>query len=125
MFSDFFHNLEPAPFVLEEYEGVVVIGDKGCDHADSEQELRRQRNVDLRPLRRTNQKHQWTESMLAVLYKARRWAENGGSILTTVCHIEHPGSRFWSGLVPCTTTKLLAFTMPFVLTAVLPTIFGN
>lgn len=120
-----FHDLTPAPAVLENYENILVIGDKAYNDADLEEALRQQRNVELRPLRRKNQKHQWSKTLQAALSKARRWAENAGSILTTVYNIEHPGSRSWSGLVARTTTKLLAFTMAFVLTAVLPIVFGN
>lgn len=120
-----FHDLKPAPFLLEAYDDTRVIGDKAYNDADLEEALRPPRNVDLCPLRRKNQKHQWSETMQGTLSKARRSAENAGSILTTVYNTELPGSRSWSGLVARTTTKLLAFTKAFVLTAVLPTVFGN
>jgi len=119
------HDLKPMPSLLEDYEDILVIGDKAYNDADLEERLRRQRNVDLRPIRRVNQKHQWSPAMKAALSKARHWAENAGSILTTVYNIEHLGSRSWSGHIARVTTKLLAFTMAFVLTAVLPTVFGN
>ncbi len=119
------HDIVPTPELLATYRNVLVVGDKAYNDADLEADLRREQNVDLRPLRRKNQKAQWSEALAYALQKARRLIETAGSVLTGVFGINHPRARSWSGVVARIATKLLAYNMAFVLTYVLEFVFGN
>lgn len=119
------HDLTPTPELLRTYQDKLAVGDKAYNDADLEADLRREQSVLLCPLRRKNQKTQWSEAIAYALQKARRLIETAGSVLTTVFRLNRPGARSWSGVVARTATKLLAYNMAFVLTYVLEFVFGN
>jgi hypothetical protein len=50
------HDLTPTPELLRTCLDKLAIGDKAYNDADLETDLRRERNILLRPLRRKNQK---------------------------------------------------------------------
>lgn len=119
------HDVKLAPELLEVRPGIFAIGDKAYNDSELEETLRWERDVTLCPLRRKNQKTQWSEALAYALQKARRLVETAGSILTGVYRINRPGARSWSGHVARIATKLLAYNLAFVLTYVLEFIFGN
>lgn len=100
--------------LLVERRGLTVIGDQGFQSAKQEAWLEESRGVLLQTARRRTDRVQWPESTRQAVNRARRRIETAISVLSTVFHIEHPGSRSLSGLVARIATRILAYTLSFL-----------
>jgi len=114
--------LAPASFretvVLEalttEQWGLTLVGDQGFQSAELGAWLKESRELFLQTARRRTDRVQWPEKTRQLLNRARRRIETAISVLSTVFHIEHPGSRSLSGLVARIATRILAYTLSFI-----------
>ncbi len=94
--------------------GLTVIGDQGFQSAEQEAWLKESRQVLMRTARKRTDRVQWPDEIRQALNRARRRIETAISVLSTVFHIEHPGSRSLDGLVARIASRILAYTLSFV-----------
>lgn len=94
---------------------LTVIGDQGFQSSEQETNLKESRQVLLLTAHRRTDRVQWPEATRQMLNRARRRIETAISVLSTVFHIEHPGSRSLSGLLARIATCILAYTLSFVM----------
>src|SRR5512147_1942456 len=108
---------EPDPDVLDELvfhrRNLTLIGDKIYNDAELEQRLWRKRRITLLPLRKNNQKKQWTAGTQAILGRIRHRIETVFSTLTTVFNVARPRGRSLAGYVVRVATCILAHTLCF------------
>lgn len=105
--------------LLAESSGAEVIGDQGFQSAELEAWLKQSRGIKLLTAKRRTDKVQWPDGFRSLLNRARRRIETALSVLATVFHIEHPGSRSLSGLVARTASRILAYNISFISAAIL------
>jgi hypothetical protein len=113
--------LAPASFVdgkvlealVENQSDLVLIGDKGYTDADLEERLWQTRRIQLLPLRRKNEKRQWSEEIRQILGRVRHQVETVFSVTSTVFNLEHPRGRSIAGHVVRVATIILAHTLSF------------
>ncbi len=91
----------------------LLIGDKIYNDAELEDRLWRKRRIQLLPLRKDNQKHQWPDGVQGLLGRIRHRGETVFSILTTVFNVERPRGRSLVGHVVRIATCVLAHTLCF------------
>jgi hypothetical protein len=113
-----------TPALLEDAAGMWVIGDNAFHDPTAIDWLQRQRHIRLTAIQRRDAREPWPSEVRTTLTKLRRTIESALSVLCTVFHLEQPGSRSMSGLVARISTRLLAYTLSFVLRTCLPSI-GN
>lgn len=113
--------LAPASFVdgkvlealVENQRDLILIGDKGYTDADLEERLWQTRRIQLLPLRRKNEKRQWSEEMREILGRVRHQVETVFSVTSTVFNLERPRGRSLAGHVVRVATIILAHTLSF------------
>jgi hypothetical protein len=113
--------LAPASFVdgkvlealVENQRDLILIGDKGYTDADLEERLWQTRRIQLLPLRRKNEKRQWSEEMCEILGRVRHRVETVFSVTSTVFNLERPRGRSLAGHVVRVATIILAHTLSF------------
>jgi len=66
-----------------------------------------------------NQKDQWPKGVQAILGRIRHGVETVFSVLTTTFHLDKLGSRSFWGMVVRATTRILAYTLSFLLAEIL------
>ena len=108
---------EPDPDVLDELvfhrRDLTLIGDKIYNDAELEDRLWRKRRITLLPLRKCNQKKQWTQEVRRILGNIRHRVETVFSTVTTVFNIQRPRGRSLAGHVVRIATCILAHTLSF------------
>lgn len=113
--------LAPASFVdgkvlealVENQRDLILIGDKGYTDADLEERLWQTRRIQLFPLRRKNEKRQWSKEMREILGRVRHRVETVFSVTSTVFNLERPRGRSLAGHVVRIATIILAHTLSF------------
>jgi hypothetical protein len=113
--------LAPAAFtdgrvveaLVQDHYDLVLVGDKAYTDADLEDRLWRTHRILLLPLRRDNQKQQWSEEIQRILGRIRHGVETVFSTASTVFNLEHPGGRSLAGHVVRVATIILAHTLSF------------
>lgn len=113
--------LAPASYVdgkvlealVENQHALILIGDKGYTDADLEERLWQTRRIQLLPLRRKNEKRQWTAEIRAILGRIRHHIETVFSVISTVFNLERPRGRSLAGHVVRVATIILAHTLSF------------
>lgn len=113
--------LAPASFVagkvlealVENQRDLILIGDKGYTDADLEERLWQTRRIQLLPLRRKNEKRQWSTEMREILGRVRHRVETVFSVTSTVFNLERPRGRSLAGHVVRIATIILAHTLSF------------
>ena len=113
--------LAPASFVdgkvlealVENQSDLVLIGDKGYTDANLEARLWQTRRIQLLPLRRKNERRQWSKEIRAILGRVRHQVETVFSVASTVFNLEHPRGRSLGGHVVRVATIILAHTLSF------------
>lgn len=108
------HDVKILPFVLEDCEDLQVILDKAYNDAEQELRLWHEQDILLLPLRRKNMKAQWEPDVKAVLKRVRLRVETVLSVLTQVWNIEWPKARSLSGIIARIATRILAYTISFI-----------
>lgn len=113
--------LAPASFVdgkvlealVENQSDLVLIGDKGYTDAELEERLWHTRRIQLLPLRRKNEKRQWSEAIRHILGRVRHHVETVFSVASTTFNLERPRGRSLAGHVVRVATIILAHTLSF------------
>jgi hypothetical protein len=107
----------PDPQVLDELvldcRDLTLVGDKIYNDAELEERLWRKRRITLMPLRKDNQKKQWSEDVRRILGRIRHRVETVFSTLTTAFNIQRPRGRSVAGHVVRIATCILAHTLSF------------
>lgn len=120
-----YDDRKPMSALLENRQGLGIIGDKGYVSQDLAERLWEEGDHLLLVLKRDNQKEQWPPGIQKILGYLRHRVETTFSVLTTVFNFERPKSRSLSGMTNRTTTKILAHTMSFFLAEILTPELGN
>lgn len=107
------HDVNALDTLLLDTRDIVVLGDKAYNDQELEERLWRKRRIQLLPLRRQNQKQQWTDSIRKIIGKIRHRVETVFSTLTTTFNIQRPRGRSLQGHVARITTCILAHTLGF------------
>lgn len=107
------HDVNALDTLLLDTRDIVVLGDKAYNDQELEERLWRKRGIQLLPLRRQNQKQQWTDSIRKIIGKIRHRVETVFSTLTTTFNIQRPRGRSLQGHVARITTCILAHTLGF------------
>jgi len=113
--------LAPASYVdgkvlealVENQRDLILIGDKGYTDADLEEWLWHTRRIQLVPLRRKNQKRQWSAEIREILGRVRHRVETVFSVTSMVFNLERPRGRSLAGHVVRVATIILAHTLSF------------
>lgn len=116
------HDGKVVPALMEDAHAVWLLGDNAFHNPSSADWLQRPRRIVLLALQRRDARQPWSAHQRARLNNVRRTIESALSVLCTVFHVEHPGSRSLAGLLTCVSTRLFADTLSFVTWAMLPTI---
>jgi hypothetical protein len=113
--------LAPASYVdgkvlealVENQRDLILIGDKGYTDADLEEWLWHTRRIQLVPLRRKNEKRQWSAEIREILGRVRHRVETVFSVTSMVFNLERPRGRSLAGHVVRVATIILAHTLSF------------
>jgi len=113
--------LAPASYVdgkvlealVENQRDLILIGDKGYTDADLEEWLWHTRRIQLVPLRRKNEKRQWSAEIREILGLVRHRVETVFSVTSMVFNLERPRGRSLAGHVVRVATIILAHTLSF------------
>ena len=110
-----------TPALLEDAAGLWVIGDNAFHDPGAIDWLQRQRQIRLTAMQRRDARTPWPDAVRGLLTKLRRTIESALSVLCTVFHLEQLGSRSLSGALARISTRLLAYTLSFLMVSYLPT----
>jgi hypothetical protein len=111
-----------TPALFEDAAGLWVIGDNAFHDPAAIAWLQRQRHIRLTAIQRRDARAPWPAAVRASLTNVRRTIERALSVLCTVFHLEQLGSRSVSGVLARISTRLLAYTLSFVMVTHLPPI---
>lgn len=114
------HDGTLTPALLDDAHGLWIMGDNAFHNPSAIAWLQQHRESALMALPRRTTRPAWPAPMRRQLTNVRRTIERALSVLCTVFHLEHPGSRSLAGLLSRVTTRLLAYTVSFVVWAFLP-----
>lgn len=115
------HDGTMTPALLEDAPPLVVVGDNAVHNPAAVEWLQQQRQIALVALPRRTANQAWPAPVRQQLNNMRRTIESALSVLCTVFHLERPGARSFAGLLSRIATRLLAYTLSFVVWAFLPT----
>lgn len=107
------HDVKVLDALVSDSHDVVLVGDKAYNDAELEERLWRKRRIQLLPLRRSNQKQQWSDAVRRALGYVRHRVETVFSVLTTTFNIHRPRGRSLAGHVVRVATCILAHTLSF------------
>jgi hypothetical protein len=114
-----YHDLRPAPALLEDQHNLAAIGDKAYISPDLDNQVWKDGEHLVLALRKVNQKVQWPKGIQAILGRIRRRIEAAFSVLTTTFKLDNLGSRSFTGMIARATTRVLAYTLSFFLAEIL------
>jgi hypothetical protein len=103
-----------APALLEDAPPLWVLGDNAFHNPTSATWLQRQRHLTLVGIPRRDARQPWPAAVRRSLNRLRRRIESALSVLCTVFHLEHLGSRSLTGLLARIATRLLAYNLSFL-----------
>ncbi len=107
------HDVKVLDALVSDCHDLVLVGDKAYNDAALEARLWRKRRIQLLPLRRTNQKQQWSDTVRRALGRVRHRVETVFSVLTTTFNMQRPRGRSLAGHVVRVATCILAHTLSF------------
>jgi len=107
------HDVKVLDTLLLDCRDLILIADKAYNDAELENRLWHKRRIQLLPLRRTNQKQQWSDAIRRALGRVRHRVETVFSVLTTTFNIQRPRGRTLAGHVVRIATCILAHTLSF------------
>ena len=116
------HDGTLPPALLEDTQELMVIGDNAFHNPTVMNWLQQHRDIALVALPRRRGAQPWPIAVRQQVNKVRRTIESALSVMCTVFHLEHPGSRSLAGLLSRITTRLLAYTLSFIVWTFLPTL---
>lgn len=120
-----YEDRKPMAALLENRQGLAIIGDKGYVSEDLARRLWETDQHLLLALKKDNQKVQWPDGIQRILGFLRHRVETTFSVLGTAFNFERPKSRSLTGLIARTTTKILAHTISFFLAEILTPELSN
>lgn len=120
-----YDDRKPMAALLENRQGLGIIGDKGYVSEDLANRLWEDDQHLLLTLKKDNQKEQWPGGIQRILGYLRHRVETTFSVLQTVFNFERPKSRSLAGLMARITTKILAHTISFFLAEILTPELSN
>ena len=101
------------PAFFEDQRQLLVLGDNAF-HAPTEIHQLQDRQITVLAAQRRDFRNQWSADVRRFFNRLRRRIETAFSVLTTVFHLETPGSRCLSGLLCRLTSSLLAYNLSFL-----------
>ncbi|TCQ01597.1 IS4 family transposase [Serpentinicella alkaliphila] len=101
----------PVWELLESYDSITVLGDKGYTSSNLSPELKVEKNIDLLPLQKKNSKNQYPKELRQIIFKLRRRIETTASQLTEQLNIEKVLAKFLWRLNTRIKTKVLAYNL--------------
>lgn len=114
------HDGTLTPALLEDAPPLWVVGDNAFHNPTAAHWLQQHRQIALVALPRRTTCPAWPTPVRQQVNNVRRTIERALSVLCTVFHLEQPGSRSLAGLLSRVTTRLLAYTLSFIVWAFLP-----
>lgn len=97
----------------------TFFGDKGYTGANFVSALRREKGISMLPLKKGNDKNQFSKGLRQYIFKRRRRVETSASQLTEQLNIETVRAKSFWGLVTRINTKLLAYNLCFYINKLL------
>jgi hypothetical protein len=110
-----------TPALFKDAAGLWVIGDNAFHDPSAIDWLHAHRRIRLTAIQRRDARVPWPPVVREALTKLRRTIESALSVLCTVFHLEQLGSRSLSGLLARLSTRLLAYTLSFLMISDRPT----
>lgn len=98
----------PNEFLLHTF-----FGDKGYNGVEYATSLSNERGITMLPLKKDNDKSQYSKQLRQLIFKQRRRVETSASQLTEQLNIETVKTKSLLGLVTRISTKVLAFNLCF------------
>jgi hypothetical protein len=114
------HDGTMTPALLEDGPPVWIVGDNAFHTPAAEEWLLQQRQIARIARSRRTAGQAWPAPVRHQLNNVRRTIVSALSVLCTVFHVEQLGSRSLAGLLSRVTTRLLAYTLSFIVWAFLP-----
>lgn len=105
--------------VLKSYTSLTVLGDKGYVNKDLVPELKKEKSIELIPLKRKNDKAQYPKAFRQLVFKLRRRIETTASQLTDQLNIERVKAKSLWGLLTRLRTKLLAYNICYYINMII------
>lgn len=114
------HDSKMGEVLLAESQNIWALGDNAFRNPAGAARLKAKHGVTLlAPPQRSQARVPWPQEFENLVRKLRRRIESALSVLVTVFKIELPGSRSLVGLVTRVATRILAYTISFLTTAIL------
>lgn len=100
--------------LLENTHDLIVFGDNAYHDPYEASLLKQKRHIHIWAMPRKDSQWPWPHDFKVWVKRLRLRIETAFSVLTTVFHMDHPGSRSLSGLVTRVASRILAYTMCFL-----------
>lgn len=113
------HDTQLLWDLSDEEMGLWLLGDGAYKSPIEHAKLRDKRGHRVFAPPRRDSKQPWPKAFNKLFKRIRRRVETVLSVLTTVFKIKTPGSRSRDGLVVRTSTRILAYSLCFITTAIL------
>jgi len=110
------HDVKVLEALVSNCHDLSLVGDKAYNDVDLEARLWRTRRILLLPLRKQNQRQQWTTDVRKMLGRIRHSVETVFSTLSTTFNVGRPRGRSLAGHVVRIATCILAHTLSFFMT---------
>jgi hypothetical protein len=107
------HDVKVLEALVLDCRDLILIADKAYNDAELEARLWHKRRIHLLPLRRANQKQQWSDTLRRALGRVRHRVETVLSVLSTTFNMQRPRGRCLTGHVVRIATCILAHTLSF------------
>ncbi len=109
-----------TPALVEDAHGLWVVGDHAFHQPTALDWLQQHRASALVALPRRTGSRAWPKAVRQQVNHLRRTIERALRVLCPVLQLEPPGSRSLAGLLSRVTTRVLAYTLSFVVWTFLP-----
>lgn len=109
------HDSVMLPALLEEEASLQILGDGAYHRPISESVLAEKHDIHLLAPPRKDSRTPWPEGLRKTVTHLRRNIETALSILAVVFHVARPNARSLHGLVCRISTRILAYTLCFVM----------
>ncbi|MDK2801175.1 MAG: hypothetical protein PWQ70_2794 [Clostridiales bacterium] len=110
---------EGAWDLVNSYQRITLIGDKGYIGNDFASDLKSEKGITFLPIKRSNSKTQFPKAIRQLIFKLRRRIETSASQLTQQLNIEKVMAKSYWGLVTRIKTKLLAYNLCYYINKLL------
>lgn len=109
------HDSVTLPAILEDARSLLVLGDNAYHHPRCEPVLADKHDIHLLAPPRSNSPKPWPQELSQTVSRLRRNIETALSILAVAFHVERPNARSLHGLISRISTRILAYTLCFVM----------